>query len=357
MNTTFLQLLSNQLEDIQTSDLHICADENLWIRRAGDLLQVANSSSVVTNSELNSWLASSRYKDTPCYEAIQDKGGQDDFASYLGGFRLRIHVYISRGKINVSARKLSTEIPLLESLGLPKEFHKVLSAPTGLILVVGATGSGKSTTLASALDHLNASIDGHIITLEDPVEFVHNSKRCRIRQRQVGGDSDCKTFADGVIASLREDPDIVLVGEVRDKATMEACLTASQTGHLVLATLHTNSAVETIERILSFYPESERNLARSVLSSVLRGVIAQRLVKKRDGGRVLAAELLISTPAIRANIAQNQLVQIEQTMETGRHEGQRTMNQSLVNLVENQIITRDEALAISSQREALEKRI
>ncbi len=357
MSGNFLQMLSDQLADPQVSDLHLSPGTCVWVRKSGVLARVEDSESICTASAIDAWLSTMRYKDGPPMDAISAKGGQDDFAANLGGVRIRMHVFISRNQINIAARKLSTVIPSLDSLGLPPAFTRVMSAPTGLILVVGATGSGKSTTMASAIDHLNETTESHIVTLEDPVEYVHRDKKSRIRQREVGADGDCSSFGAGVTAAMREDPDIILVGEVRDAVTMAACLSAAQTGHLVFATLHTNSAYESIERALAFFPDSERELQRSVLSAVLRGVIAQRLIRATNGGRALAAELMVVTPAIRGNIAQNQLISIEQSMETGRSEGQLTMNMSLQLLFEQKRISRESALAASSRREFLEKRI
>lgn len=357
MSSLFLDLLTTHLNDSQVSDLHICSDEALWVRKSGSMVRIEETESICTASAVESWLAAVRYKGSSAIELISQKGGQDDFAANHGAVRIRMHAFISKRQINISARKLSSEIPRLETLGLPLSFHKVLSQSTGLILVVGATGSGKSTTMASAVDYLNTTQEGHIVTLEDPVEYIHRDKKSRIRQREVGVDSDCVTFGAGVTAAMREDPDIILVGEVRDAVTMAACLSAAQTGHLVFATLHTNSAYESIERALAFFPDAERELQRSVLSAVLRGVIAQRLVRADGGGRALAAELMIVTPSIRANIAQNQLVSIEQSMETGRSEGQLTMNGALQALYESGRISREDALAASSKREYLEKRI
>lgn len=357
IQTSFLQTLLDQLSQEDVSDIHLSPHAAIWLRRSGDMEPLPGSEHLSTPAEITSWLSSVRYQSSTPFELIASKGGQDDFAINLGGLRVRMHVYISSGEINVAVRKLASDIPPLPSLGLPVGVNKLLDHPTGLVLVVGGTGSGKTTTLASCLDQINASLSGHIITLEDPIEYQHKDKRCRVRQRQVGQDHDCHSFASGVVAAMREDPDIIMVGEVRDQQTMQACLAAAQTGHFVVATLHTNSSTEAIERVLAFYPEKERDLARSVLSSTLRGVIAQRLIKANAGGRVLAAELLLCTPAIRANIATGQLIAIEQTMETGRSEGQITMNYSLQKLVENGQISREAALTASSKRDYLEKRL
>jgi twitching motility protein PilT len=355
--TTFLQTLLEQLSQDDVSDLHLSPHTDIWLRRSGDMTRLTDSADLTTPTDINSWLSAIRYQSSTIAELVGSKGGQDDFAANLGDLRVRMHVYISAGEINVAVRKLASQIPPLGTLGLPAGVKKLLDHPTGLVLVVGGTGSGKSTTLASCVDQINSTLQGHIITLEDPIEYLHRDKSCRVRQRQVGPGHDCENFAAGVVAAMREDPDIILVGEVRDQQTMQACLAAAQTGHLVFATLHTNSTTEAVERVLAFYPEKERDLARSVLSSVLRGVIAQRLVKASAGGRVLASELLLCTPAIRANIAGNQLIAIEQSMESGRSEGQITLNYSLQQLFENGLITRETALTASSKRDYLEKRI
>ena len=357
IQTSFQQTLLDQLSQEDVSDIHLSPHTAIWLRRSGDMQPLAGSDHVCTPAELVSWLSGVRYQSSTVLELVAAKGGQDDFAANLGELRVRVHVYVSAGQINVAVRKLASAIPPLASLGLPAGVSRLLDHPTGLGLVVGGTGSGKSTTLASCVDQINSAMQGHIITLEDPIEYLHRDKSCRVRQRQVGPGHDCETFAAGVVAAMREDPDIILVGEVRDQTTMQACLAAAQTGHLVFATLHTNSTTEAIERVLAFYPEKERDLARSVLSSVLRGVIAQRLVKANAGGRVLAAELLLCTPAIRANIANNQLIAIEQTMESGRSEGQITLNYSLQQLFENGLISRETALTASSKRDYLEKRL
>jgi twitching motility protein PilT len=357
IQTSFLQTLLDQLSQDDVSDIHLSPHAAIWLRRSGDMEPLLGSEHLATPAEITSWLSAVRYQSSTLYELIAAKGGQDDFAINLGELRVRMHVYISSGEVNVAVRKLAFHIPPLPSLGLPAGVNKLLDHPTGLVLVVGGTGSGKTTTLASCLDQINASLSGHIITLEDPIEYLHKDKRCRVRQRQVGEGHDCLSFAGGVVAAMREDPDIIMVGEVRDQQTMQACLAAAQTGHFVVATLHTNSSTEAIERVLAFYPEKERDLARSVLSSTLRGVIAQRLIKANAGGRVLAAELLLCTPAIRSNIATGQLISIEQSMETGRSEGQITMNFSLQKLFESGLISRDAALTASSKRDYLEKRL
>lgn len=356
-NPSFLQTLLNLLSDTAVSDVHLSADAPIWLRRSGDMVALPGSEIVATPIEIVSWLSAARYQSSTVIELVNAKGGQDDFAANLGDLRVRVHVWISSGQINVAVRRLSSEIPAMQSLGLPKDAGRLLEHSTGLILVVGGTGSGKSTTLASFIDALNASTAGHIITLEDPIEYLHADKKSRVRQRQVGPGQDCETFAAGVVAAMREDPDVIMVGEVRDQPTMQACLAAAQTGHLVFATLHTSSATDAIERVQAFYPEKERDLAKSVLGSTLRGIISQRLVKTVAGSRALAAELMLTTPGIRANIASGQLIAIEQAMDSGRSEGQLTLNHCLQSLFEQGVINREAALTASARRDLLEKRL
>lgn len=352
---SLLQSIIDLLDQSAVSDIHLAPDDYAWIRSEGDLKK---TELVVPAHQLETWISQARYGGNQVKEILNAKGGQDDFSLDLGQYRLRSHLFISQGRYNLALRKLETIIPPFETLGLPSAAKNLLTYPSGLILVVGATGSGKSTTLASCIDHLNSTSAGHIVTLEDPIEYIHYEKQCRVRQRQVGSSGDCTDFAAGVTAAMREDPDIILVGEVRDRATMQACLSASQTGHLVFGTLHTNSAVEAVERILSFYPETERDLARSVLSAVLRGVVAQRLLKStRAGRRTLAAELMLCTPGVRANIATGDLTAIENAMETGSQDGQLTMNRCLEQLVRENKISRETALTASLRRESLENRL
>lgn len=349
---TLLQSIIGLLDQDTVSDVHLASNDSIWVRSEGDLVKTGFES---PSHQLESWVSQSRYGGNPVMDKLMEKGGQDDYSCNLGKYRLRSHLFVSEGRYNLALRKLETVIPPFEKLGLPSSAQTLLTYPNGLVLVVGATGSGKSTTLASFVDQMNATIAGHIVTLEDPIEYIHTEKKCRVRQRQVGEGADCASFAAGVTAAMREDPDIILVGEVRDRLTMQACLSAAQTGHLVFATLHTNSATEAVERILSFYPESERDLAKSVLSAVLRGVLAQRLLKAvKPGRRVLAAELMLCTPAVRGNIATGQIQAIENHMETGLSEGQLTLNRCLSNLVKEGVITRDTALTASLKRKALE---
>jgi twitching motility protein PilT len=349
---SFLEVLTELLTDEAISDVHLQIDHPIWVRSGGEMQIVRNS--YVSAVDLNNWLQS-RYKDASPVTRVLELGGQDDFALNLGNFRIRAHAWMSQGQLNVAVRRLSNDIPPLASLGLPASVQRLIEAPQGLVLVTGPTGSGKSTTLASMIDWLNANTQSHIITLEDPIEYVHKDRTSRMRQRQVGEAGDCSDFAAGVIGAMREDPDVILIGEMRDVETVEAALNAAQTGHLVLATLHTNSATETINRILAFFTESDRELARSVLASVLRGVVSQRLVRTKDGKRVLALEILMATQAIRVHITGGRNNLLTQEMSSGAIDGQLPLNQSLIKLLNEKIVDQETALMASNDRPALER--
>jgi len=328
---------------------------DVWVRLSGvmtrvDALQAAQELLKRTLQEMH--LSSV----DALHEQLRQSGGQKDLALGLAsGARLRSHVYLACGDIAMSMRLLPSRTPQIQELGLPASVPGLLTAHSGLIFICGGTGSGKTTTLAALIGHINDTQATNIVSLEDPIEYIHHDGRSRIRQRSIGANGDCASFAFGVVAAMREDPDVILVGEVRDHATMHTCLQAAQTGHLVLATLHTNSAPETIDRALAFYPDSERDLARSVLASSLRGIVAQRLLPRAGEPlkRVLAAEILLVTQAIRANIAAGQITQVAQTMETGRSVGQQTLNHHLAELVHNGLVSREDALAASTRPDML----
>lgn len=345
--------LSSKLADSEQSNP--CLD--VWVRLNG-IMHMINARKACIDLVTRT-LAELRLPDLPALQKhLRTNGGQQDLALGLAsGVRLRNHVYLTGGHIALALRLLPSKVPLIQDLGLPAAVPGLLTSSSGLIVVCGGTGSGKTTTLAALIGHINATQAKNIVSLEDPVEYIHRDGLSRIRQRLVGPHGDCLSFALGVVAAMREDPDVILVGEVRDHATMHACLQAAQTGHLVLATLHTNSAPETIDRALSFYPDSERDLARSVLASSLRGIVAQRLLPRvgHSDKRVLAAEVLFVNQGIRANIAAGQITQVSQTMETGRSHGQQTLNHHLAELVHSGAVSRDDAVAASTRPDMLSR--
>ncbi len=277
-----------------------------------------------------------------------------DLAFGLRGVgRFRCNVFNQKGAVGSVFRLIPEKIRPLEELGLPPVLSELADRPRGLVLVTGPTGSGKSTTLAAMVDRINQAKKAHILTIEDPIEYLHQHKTALVNQRELH--SDTQSFSLALRAALREDPDVVLVGELRDLETMEAALKLAETGHLTMATLHTNSAAQTITRLIDAFPAHQQAQIRTQLSLVLEGIVCQALLPKASGhGRVAALEILIATPAIRNLIRDDKIHQIYGTMQTGQEKlGMQTMNQSLSRLVEKKIITRDVALASSSFRDEL----
>ena len=296
-----------------------------------------------------------------CYSVLTD--GQKkkfeeiwelDLAFGLRGVgRFRCNVFNQKGAVGAVYRLIPEKIRPLEELGLPPVLSELADKPRGLVLVTGPTGSGKSTTLAAMIDRINQSKPAHILTIEDPIEYLHQHKRALVNQRELF--SDTQSFSLALRAALREDPDVVLVGEMRDLETMEAALKLAETGHLTMATLHTNSAAQTITRIMDAFPSHQQAQIRTQLSLVLEGIVCQALIPKASGqGRVAALEILTATPAIRNLIRDDKIHQIYGTMQAGQEKfGMQTMNQSLARLVERRTISRDAAFATSSNRDEL----
>lgn len=248
---------------------------------------------------------------------------------------------MQRGSYAAALRLIPTSIPKLETLGLPPIAWDLPRRGNGLILVTGATGSGKSTTLAAMIDLLNNEINATILTLEDPIEYLHRHGTCIINQREVG--SDCKTFAMGLRAALRQDPDVILLGEMRDLETIATAMTAAETGHLVMGTLHSSSAAQTIERVIDVFPPHQQDQIRLQLASTLQGIITQQLIPRADGkGRVLACEVLVANPAIRNLIRESKTFQIQSVLQTAASQGMMTMEKSLKNFYNQGLISREE---------------
>lgn len=262
-----------------------------------------------------------------------NKKGEVDFSFALPGMcRYRVNVFRQKRHINLAFRVLSSQVPALDSLSLPHLVRDLAVKQQGLILVTGPTGSGKSTTLAAIIDYINETQNKHIITLEDPIEYVHMSKRCLVAQREIG--IDTQSFSNGLRAALRQDPDVILVGEMRDLETIRTAITAAETGHLVLGTLHTPDAPQTVDRIIDVFPTEQQRQIRIQLASVLIGVFSQRLVPRMDGnGRMMALEILLNTPAVANLIRQEKIYQIKSIIQTNRQLGMQTMMSSLKQLI------------------------
>ena len=275
------------------------------------------------------------------YEAMSDIGELDLALTFGGEIRCRINLFRQQGAVSAAIRILADRIPDLDTLGLPPAVRGLPDLNRGIVLVTGETGSGKSTTLAALLDRINHTAPQHIITLEDPIEYIYTPDKCVINQREIG--SDTVSYADGLRAILREDPDVILIGEMRDLNTIETALTAAETGHLVFATLHTNSAPEAIDRMVDVFPEGRQRQIRLQLSTTLMAVLSQQLLPRREGGRVAACELMMVTPAIRNLIREGKTPQIASALGTSAQEGSITMDNCLVKLWKEKAISADTA--------------
>ncbi|MBA1444416.1 MAG: type IV pilus twitching motility protein PilT [Chromatiales bacterium] len=292
------------------------------------------------------------------YDIMNDKQRKDfeefletDFSFEIPGLaRFRVNAFNQARGASAVFRTIPSKVLTLEDLGCPNSFKEIVDVPRGLVLVTGPTGSGKSTTLAAMMDYKNDNDYAHILTIEDPIEFVHTSKKCLLNQREVHRDT--LGFSEALRSALREDPDIILVGELRDLETIRLAMTAAETGHLVFGTLHTSSAAKTIDRIIDVFPAGEKSMVRSMLSESLRAVIAQTLLKKIGGGRTAAWEIMIGTPAIRNLIREDKVAQMYSAIQTGQATGMQTMDQSLKELVDKGVISRLDAKAKAQNKDS-----
>jgi len=319
------------------SDLHLSAGLPPMIRIDGDIRRV--NLPAMEHKQVHGLI----------YEIMNDKQ-RKDFEEYLetdfsfevpGVARFRVNAFNHNRGAGAVFRTIPSKVLTMEELGMGQVFRDMVSVPRGLVLVTGPTGSGKSTTLAAMVDYLNDNKYEHILTIEDPIEFVHESKKCLVNQREVHRDTH--GFSEALRSALREDPDIILVGEMRDLETIRLALTAAETGHLVFGTLHTTSAAKTIDRVVDVFPANEKAMVRSMLSESLEAVISQTLLKKNGGGRVAAHEIMRRTPAIRNLIREDKVAQMYSAIQTGGSLGMQTMDQCLGDMVERRIINRDVA--------------
>lgn len=319
------------------SDLHLSAGLPPMIRIDGDMRRV------------NLPAMEHRQVHALIYEIMNDKQRRD-FEEYLetdfsfevpGVARFRVNAFNQNRGSGAVFRTIPSRVLTMEDLGFGQIFRDIAMFPRGLVLVTGPTGSGKSTSLAAMIDYINENRYQHILTIEDPIEFVHESKKCLVNQREVH--KDTHGFSEALRSALREDPDIILVGELRDLETIRLALTAAETGHLVFGTLHTSSAAKTIDRVVDVFPAAEKAMVRSMLSESLQAVISQTLMKKIGGGRVAAHEIMIGTPAIRNLIREDKVAQMYSAIQTGASLGMQTMDQSLQRLVGNKMISRETA--------------
>jgi twitching motility protein PilT len=319
------------------SDVHISAWEQPMVRLHGDMKRIeypALSPEEVHNMVFDIMADAVR-------KTFQEKNDVD-FSFELGEVaRFRVNAFRTRRGEGAVFRAIPTQVMTLDELGLPEIMKSLCDKEKGLILVTGPTGSGKSTTLAAMIDYINETYEGHVLTIEDPIEFVHKSKKCLVNQREVGPHTD--SFNAALRAALREDPDVILVGEMRDLETISLALTAAETGHLVFGTLHTSSAPKTVDRVIDVFPAAQQEQIRAMFAESIQAVLTQTLLKKRLGGRVAALEILIGTPAVRNLIRENKIHQIPSTMQTGQAFGMQTLDMALVDLANKGVVTREEA--------------
>lgn len=331
----------------RASDVHLVCGLPPKYRVDGQLENMTEE--VLTQDEciaLSKWLSGEYYEEL-------ERVGELDLADTYAGNRCRVHIFKQQGVPSVALRLLREEIPKLDSLGLPPAVPDLAKLHKGIVLVTGETGSGKSTTLAALIDSINHTKKAHIVTLEDPVEYIYKPDLCAINQREVG--KDTVSFASGLRASLREDPNVILIGEMRDRDTIETAITAAETGHLVFGTLHTGSASDSIDRIVQVFPEGMQTQIRLQISMCLVAVLTQQLVPKKNGGRALACELMIVTDAIRNLIRAGNTPQIANAVATSAAIGGQTMDQALVRLVRTGQITRDTALQFAVDKAYVKK--
>lgn len=341
------QRLTAILQIAHVSDVHLTVGEPIWYRSMG--IMQRDSEVLISDSEITVLLREFNINVPPDKLAVPRLTGKDGdgFAVTFETFRLRVDlVYANHRRLAMVMRKLNSRTPLVEEIGLPAALIEQIDRPTGLILITGATGSGKSTTLAALLENLNLKREGHIIMIEDPVEYPIVSKKCKVTTREIGLERDASSFDAALRSAMREDPDIIMIGEIRDYETMRSAFSAAETGHLVLSTLHTNSAIKTIDRVLSFFPADEKDWARNIFSSVLNCVMSQTLLRRLNGnGRILAYELMINSVNIASIIRDDKLQTLMNAIGQSGDSGQMLMNNKLTELVKMNVVSAEEALA------------
>ena len=329
------EIIERYANEYKFSDIHLKEDQPLILRINGEMTKPSDD--IISAQMLKEFADKALTEDQKTHlEEIRDV----DLAIEAGAYRFRVNFFYTSDGLSAVLRKIETEIPTMEALKLPFIMQEMAEKPNGLILVTGPTGSGKSTSLAAIIGEINATRKGHILTVEDPIEYIHHSKVCTVSQREVG--RDAHSFASALRASLREDPDVILVGEMRDRETIQLALTAAETGHLVFGTLHTSGAPNTINRIIDVFPAEQQGQVRAQLSQSLQMVVTQRLFKTADGeGRVAAFEIMVCNHAVRNLIREGKIFQIESIMQTARGEGMVTMDHAIEQLVAGGQVTQE----------------
>jgi twitching motility protein PilT len=333
------------------SDLHLQVGQPPTLRVSGSMVPIDGAALTPEDTE-KLMLAITPDKHQ---QGVKLEGGADYGFAYLEKARFRVSVLKSKGNYGLVLRQIPNKMYSLREIGLPDKVRELLYRPRGLILVTGPTGSGKSTTLASMINYINENRDGHIITIEDPIEYYHPHKHCIVTQREIG--VDVPSFSEAIRRALRQDPDIILVGEMRDLATIEAAISAAETGHLVFGTLHTNGAAKTVDRIVDAFPANMKDMIRTQLASSLQAVISQVLCKKVGGGRIAGYEIMVTTTSIAALIRDNKTFRISSDIQTGANLGMITMDTHLMSLVNRELLSPDEAVEKAQDTVAMREKL
>ena len=351
MGTVLIDKLLSACVKQDASDIHLTVGQPPVFRLHGRMRKLETK---VLESEDTTALMKSIAPDR-CQRELQEIGGSDFGFAFGDMARFRVSIFKQKGNIAMVLRQIPNTMLTFEQLGLPDRVSELSLRPRGLFLVTGPTGSGKSTTLASMINYINETVDHHIITIEDPIEFYHHHKKSTVNQREVG--VDVPSFAEAIKRALRQDPDVILVGEMRDLETIEAAITAAETGHVVFGTLHTNSAQGTVNRIIDVFPTNQQDQIRTQLSVSIIGILSQTLVPRIGGGRIAAHELLVVTPGIANLIRENKTFRINSAIQTGTKLGMQLMDDALFYLFRDEKITAEDALTKSQRPEDLAKRI
>lgn len=347
MGTILIDKLLSAVVKQGASDLHITVGQPPVLRLSGRMQKLKTK--VLEESDTMGLMKSI----TPerCQQEFTETGSTDFGFAFGEQARFRVSIFRQRGKVAMVLRQIPVDLFTMDQLKLPEIFKKLIQRPRGLVLVTGPTGSGKSTSLAAMVDYLNENVDHHIITIEDPIEFQHNHKKSTINQREVG--TDVTSFAEAIRRALRQDPDVILVGEMRDLETIEAAITAAETGHIVFGTLHTSSAAGTINRIIDVFPTHQQDQIRTQLASSIVGILSQQLLKKVGGGRVAAFETLVVTPGIANLIRENKIFRITSSIQTGAKQGMQLLDDHILQHYQNGLVTREDALGKCNSPEDL----
>ena len=349
--TVLIDKLLATVIQMKATDLHITVGQPPVIRHHGRMRRL--DTKTLDNDDTTGLMKSI----TPdrCQQELQEKGGSDFAIEFTDGVRFRVAIFKQRGSIGMVMRRIPSQFLTFEQIGMPDAVKRLITRPRGLLLVTGPTGSGKTTSLASMMNFLNENYDRHMITLEDPIEYYHKHKKCTVNQREIG--VDVPDFKEGIRRALRMDPDIILVGEMRDLATIHAAIEAAETGHVVFATLHTSGAASTINRIIDVFPKEQQDQVRTQLSTALIGVLSQALLPKKPEGLVAAYEMMVVTPAIQNLIRENKVYRIDSSIQTGRKHGMFLLDEALFKLWKEGTCEKEEILLRASKPQELAAKI